>query len=53
MMGGVQNKDKCAKVAGILDVWFWRVEEGVDIEERDHEGQRQVRVVRAQVLEGH
>jgi hypothetical protein len=50
-LGRVQDQDQGAEVGGLVDVRLGRVEEGVDIEEGGGEGEGQVRMIGAQVLQ--
>jgi hypothetical protein len=51
VLGGVEHENQGAEVGGVLDVGLRGVKEGVDVEEGGGEGQGQIRMIGAQVLQ--
>ena len=53
MLSCIQHQHQGAQVAGVFNVRLLLVKVGVDLQQRGHQGQGEVRVVRTKVFEGH
>ena len=53
MLSCIQHQHQGAQVAGVLNVRLLLVEVGVDLQQRGHQGQGEIGVVRTKVFEGH